>query len=177
MNNDLDTAREAEIVAQDLIRLAARLRDRSAQASASTEPALPAREAGSRKWRDAGETYLPLAQRIYRARRQRAEFWPAELFGEPVWDILLDLYIRACEGRDVSVTSACVASSVPSSTALRWLNLLESNGLVDRHDAPHDSRVHYVRLTMDGTRRMQQFLRQIEGDHRGKTEPFLVRAR
>jgi hypothetical protein len=112
MNNDLDTAREAEVVAQDLIRLAARLRDRSARASASTEPAPPAREAGSRKWRDAGETYLALAQRIYNARRQRAEFWPAELFGEPVWDIMLDLYIRACEGRDVSVTSACIASSV-----------------------------------------------------------------
>jgi hypothetical protein len=37
--------------------------------------------------------------------------------------------------------------------------------------------VHYLRLTIDGTRRMQRFLRQIEGDHRGETEPFLVGGR
>jgi DNA-binding MarR family transcriptional regulator len=172
MNSDLDTALEAEIVAQGLIRLAERLRNSTTQASAFAELAVNT-GAGSRK----REAYFALATRIYEMRRQRTEFWPAELFGEPAWDIMLDLYIRECEGREVNVTSVCIASSVPQSTALRWVSLLESNGLIERRGAPHDFRVQYLRLTKDGSQRMQRFLRQTKGDHLGATEPLLLRAK
>src|SRR5688500_844664 len=74
---------------------------------------------------------VELARQIYSARRKRSVLteWD-ELFGEPAWDMLLDLFIAAHENRGVSVTSACLASSVPETTALRWLQLLENKGLV-----------------------------------------------
>ena len=37
------------------------------------------------------------AREIYAARRRRHKYLPADLFGEPTWDILLDLYVAARE--------------------------------------------------------------------------------
>ena len=39
-----------------------------------------------------------------------------ELFGEPAWDILLDLYIANVENKPVSVSSACIGSAAPPTT-------------------------------------------------------------
>jgi hypothetical protein len=72
------------------------------------------------------------ARRHYRLRRIRdQEFGPA-LFGEPAWDILLDLYIAASDPRLVSVMSASLATSVSTEDTARWLTLLEKQGLVER---------------------------------------------
>lgn len=88
------------------------------------------------------------AQRTYRDRRRRAEVFGDEtLFGEPAWDILLDLYVSGERGKRVAVTSACIGSGVPSTTALRWLNVLEARGLVEREDDNADARRSFVRLT------------------------------
>lgn len=175
MSNDLESALEAEIVAQELIRLAEKLRARSAQASVNDASEAPPSEPRPRKRREVGETYLSVARQLYRARRQRTEFWSTELFGEPAWDIMLDLYIHACEGRDISVSSACIASCVPATTASRWMNLLESHGLVERQKARHDFRVQYVQLTIEGTRHMQRFLRQVACGHQVEAERLSLR--
>jgi DNA-binding MarR family transcriptional regulator len=82
-----------------------------------------------------------------RLRRSRDQFLPAYLFSEPAWDILLDLFAADVEGRSVSVSSACIAASVPTSTALRWLTKLENQGLVERSDDSQDRRRVYVRIT------------------------------
>ncbi len=102
------------------------------------------------------------AQRIYRARRVRDRYLPPEIFGEPTWDLLLDLYSAKIEGLEIDLTSACQASSVPESTALRYIAVLEQRGLVVRYDHPQDRRVHLLRLTTDGFRRMQGFFTWLE---------------
>src|SRR3546814_1454123 len=56
----------------------------------------------------------------------------SELFGEPAWDMLLDLYAAALEGRRLSVSSSCLAAGVPPTTALRWQRLLVERELVER---------------------------------------------
>ena len=45
----------------------------------------------------AARAHLALARELYSARRRRARFFPAALFGEAAWDILLDLYIARHE--------------------------------------------------------------------------------
>lgn len=71
------------------------------------------------------------ARRLYRLRRLRdREFGPA-LFGEPAWDLLLDLYIAASDPL-VSVMSASIAACVSTQDTARWLTLLEQHGLVER---------------------------------------------
>ena len=97
---------------------------------------------------DVPQSLADLARRLYTLRRRRARHLPAELFGEPACEILLDLFIAAEEGRLIPVTSACIAADVPGTTALRWLTLLESRGMVERRPDPRDGRRCHVALTV-----------------------------
>jgi hypothetical protein len=90
---------------------------------------------------------VKVAEDELRRRRMRSRFLPSELFGEGAWSMLLDLFICEQRGRMVSTTSVCIASDVPATTALRWLDLLESKGLIERSAANRDKRVRYVSLT------------------------------
>lgn len=90
---------------------------------------------------------LELAKLDYRSRQQRYRHLPLVLFGEPAWDILLDLFIAAIQRRLISVSSACLASAAPFSTALRHLGKLERKGLVERIESNEDQRVVLVKLT------------------------------
>ena len=86
-----------------------------------------------------------LARGYLRHRRQRERQLP-DLFADPAWDLLLDLFAATMERRRVSVSSACVAAAVPPTTALRWIGILEARGLIGRIADPKDRRVTYLRL-------------------------------
>jgi DNA-binding MarR family transcriptional regulator len=107
------------------------------------------------------DTSVARAIEIYRSRRRRdAAFGEdADLFGEPAWDILLDLLDADAQGRRISVTSASLASSVPATTGLRMIAILEERGLVMRTDDPLDRRRSHVSLTGKGRAAMQAALR------------------
>lgn len=102
--------------------------------------------------------HLAVAREIYAERRRRHKHLPADLFGEPTWDILLDLYIAAREDRRVPTTSACIGAHVPPTTALRWLRILEARGLVEREDDGRDGRRTFVRLSPRGLSAMDACL-------------------
>ncbi len=98
------------------------------------------------------------ARQAYANRRRRtALFGNAELFGEPAWDIMLDLYIAHAEGKPVSVSSACIGSAAPPTTGLRWLGVLADNDLVLREHDPEDQRRVMVRLTDRGLAAMDGY--------------------
>jgi hypothetical protein len=102
--------------------------------------------------------WVELARQTYEDRRRRTKiFQSEELFGEPAWDILLDLFIAAKERRRVSVTSACIGSAVPATTALRWISILERQGLLMREADPGDARRVYVRLSPSGYEAMLEY--------------------
>lgn len=108
---------------------------------------------------------LDYARWAYRSRRSRSHYFGDErLFGEPAWDMLLDLYIADREGKRVPVTSACIGAAVPTTTGLRWLALLEQQGLVIREPDPADARRALVRLTTHAVDAMERFLRRAQQD-------------
>ena len=45
---------------------------------------------------------VELARRLYLSRRRRPRFLPDRILGEPGFDILLDLLVRAADGRAVA---------------------------------------------------------------------------
>lgn len=99
------------------------------------------------------------ARQIYTNRRRRGlVFGDASIFGEPVWDILLDLFVAAKDQKRVAVTSACIGAAVPATTALRWISVLEEKGLILRENDPDDNRRVFVRLTATGYARMVNYL-------------------
>lgn len=86
---------------------------------------------------------------IERRKRDRI-FEKYDLFGEPSWDILLDLFVMDEAQREVSVSSAVIASSAPSTTGLRHLAKMVELGLIERVSDPRDKRRFNVRLTSTG---------------------------
>jgi len=107
-------------------------------------------EEGSERLLRATRPALPdprLVRRIIRQRQHRAHFFDGELFADPAWDMLLDLTAARVEHLRVSVTSLCIASGVPPSTALRWIGQLIDAGLLQRVDDETDRRRAFIALT------------------------------
>lgn len=108
-----------------------------------------------------------VARNAYRERRRRSNiFDDPTLFGEPAWDILLDLFIAAKERKRLPVTSACIGAAVPATTALRWLTVLEEKHLIVRENDMADARRVFVRLSSDGYEKMVAYFANVAGDMR-----------
>ncbi|MFC4296156.1 MarR family transcriptional regulator [Novosphingobium tardum] len=97
------------------------------------------------------------AEALYMGRRIRDKMFPQGLFGEPAWDILLDLYLAQANDKPLGVTAVCLGSQVPATTALRYIALLEDAGLVMREPDSADNRRILVQLTVAGTQSMESF--------------------
>lgn len=93
---------------------------------------------------------VTLAEEELRRRRLRYSHLPRDLFGEAAWSMLLDLFICQHRGQTMSASSACLASDVPNTTARRWLDVLESQGLVERPCVGDDRDEQHVSLSAAG---------------------------
>jgi CheY-like chemotaxis protein len=95
---------------------------------------------------------------IIRGRRLRDQFFCAELFADPAWDMLLDLMAARLERRQVAVSSLCIAAAVPPTTALRWIKTLTDEGLFVRVADPKDGRRIFIELSDEAARGMTAYL-------------------
>lgn len=107
--------------------------------------------------------HVAAAHRLYRERRARLQSFSQSfaIFGEPGWDILLEIYLADTVGRAMCVGTACLAADVAQTTGLRWLAKLERIGLVTREDDPRDGRRGLVMLTPSGRAEMERYLARI----------------
>jgi DNA-binding response OmpR family regulator len=90
-------------------------------------------------------------------RRDRSAYFPADLFSDPCWEMLLDLYDARLADEEVTVTSLGAASGVPLTTALRRMEALQAHGLIDRVEDRSDKRRTIMRLTDQGLRAVENF--------------------
>lgn len=102
-----------------------------------------------------------MLHRIIRCRRLRAQLFGENLFADPAWDMLLDLAVARAQAKQVSVMALCHASGVPSTTALRWIRLLEEAGLVLREDDARDRRRSNIRLSSHAEVAMETYLNAV----------------
>lgn len=102
--------------------------------------------------------YAKLAERIYRARRDRERIFSDSIFADPAWDLLLDLFVRTQRNEQVSISSACHAASVPEATALRYLKALTEKNYVERISHPNDRRSTTLKMTPLGSELMIKWL-------------------
>jgi hypothetical protein len=99
-----------------------------------------------------------IASSIHDARKRRMNLFDASLFGEPAWDMLLTLFIARCRGQQVTTTRLCAAGGAPHATGLRWIGLLNAQGLLQRLRAPGDARVMLIELTETGYGLMRRYV-------------------
>lgn len=101
------------------------------------------------------------AQALYKTRRVRARHFDENIFGEPAWDMLLDLYVHNNSANRTSVKSLCLASHVPETTALRWIGLLVDAALVIRESDESDRRRVFLSLTPSGEAAIRRYLVEV----------------
>lgn len=89
------------------------------------------------------------------ARRAREEMLGANLFAEPAWDILLELYAAVLGGRRMTLNDVATAIGIPEPTAARWIAALNDHGLVTSH-INLGQRSAAVTLTQKGASQMKQ---------------------
>lgn len=156
--HDATQEREAErlrLLNEEVARLAAVLSDFAAD---------PMR----RELREPGRGYRPepggapdptprTVRATIRARRLRDQHFTPELFADPAWDMLLDLYAARLEGSRVSVSSLCIAASVPPTTALRWIGTMHDAGLFEREADPGDRRRAHIMLSTRAAEAMRGY--------------------
>lgn len=102
-----------------------------------------------------------LVRRIIRQRQLRARFLDNDLFADPAWDMLLDLTASRLEGKRVSVTSLCIASGVPPTTALRWIGQMVDAGLFVRLSDGADKRRAFIDLSEKAMQAMARYFTEI----------------
>ena len=91
-----------------------------------------------------------VAMRVRELGKRRERFLPAELLGEPCWQMLLELFIQFAGGAKVSTKSLSLISGSPDTTAHRLIDRLEDAGLIKRSTSTSDKRVTLVELTRKG---------------------------
>jgi hypothetical protein len=102
-----------------------------------------------------------LVRRIIRHRQLRGRHLDAQLFADPAWDMLLDLTAARAEHRRVSVTSLCIASGVPPTTALRWIGQMVDQGQFVRVGDKSDRRRAFIELSERCTDAMARYFAEI----------------
>ncbi len=106
---------------------------------------------------------MMIAQWIYRSRRDRPGVDDPRLFGEPAWDMLLDLYVHQAKGLTTSITGACIGSHAPATTALRYVDLLCEQGWIAKVPDDSDRRRSFLALTAESTQRLDAYFDQMLG--------------
>ena len=95
-------------------------------------------------------------RRLIESRRARSVVFGADLFADPGWDILLNVYLADLQGEGVAITKVCDAVP-PMTTTLRWISRLENDGLIARAPDPSDKRRAFLSMTGRGRTLMAQY--------------------
>ena len=143
--SDRDSAR-LNALGRDVERIARALSDIASEADAETA---------------SNSVTAPVVRSIIKRRRDRERYFPAELFGDPAWDMMLDLIAAELEGRSVSVSSLCIAAAVPTTTALRWIRNLCDARVFERNIDPEDARRGIISLSPTTTELMLAYLASV----------------
>ena len=80
-----------------------------------------------------------------------------ELFGEPAWDMLLDLFVNEREGKRLSMSSLCTAAAIPESSAMRLAQRLCDAGLLVRLPDPADGRRSFMKIAPETAHRLRAY--------------------
>lgn len=109
--------------------------------------------------RSSNDPFARELRQTIRDRRTRDRIFKSLVFADPMWDILLDLTLARLESRKISISSAAIAASVPTATALRCLKDLVHSGMVERVADIYDKRRTFVQISDKAFDQMCDFRR------------------
>jgi len=92
-----------------------------------------------------------------RARRLRYQLFDKELFADPAWDMLLDLFQAELAQIRIPVSALCTAAAVPPTTALRWIKTMTDADLFRRRADAYDGRRIFMELSPAASAGMRRY--------------------
>ena len=93
---------------------------------------------------------LCLATALREAYRLRATIFPGAPFGNPDWDVMLDLFIQEMNGFRTSLDHLALTGDLPAAVVFESVNVLAGIGLLERTQDRFDERVIWLSLTVAG---------------------------
>jgi len=96
---------------------------------------------------------------LLRQRRARDRYFGSTLFGEPAWDIMLELMIARIDGREMKISELGAASIAPGIAARQYVEALADAKLVERYEDADDEGDCYLALSSEAARRMAELYR------------------
>jgi DNA-binding MarR family transcriptional regulator len=103
-------------------------------------------------------------RRTIAARADRKRIFSASLFSDPAWDMLLELYVASLAQRRLQISRLMERTGVPGTTTLRWIAVLEKEGLIQRQSDRLDARLVLLSLTEDGRKNMDAYFDVLPAD-------------
>ena len=93
-------------------------------------------------------TPLTVATIALKIRQRRARYVSSDLFSEPVWDAMLDMFIDSDPLVERTAEHLAGTAGIAVSTMRRWLNLMVKEGLIEL--APDSGQAQTYGLTDRG---------------------------
>jgi DNA-binding MarR family transcriptional regulator len=112
-----------------------------------------------------------LLRQLIRQRDRRRRYFKDNYFADPAWDMLLDLAAARGENKRVSVTSLCLASRVPPTTALRLIGQMTKAGLLQRMDDTIDRRRSFITISDEAANAIARYFADMEEE--GGRSPYI----
>ena len=97
-------------------------------------------------------------------RKARRRYFPADLFHEPAWEMLVALFIIYQTDHSMNVKALVSCSDAPATTSQRWIDHLHKSGLIDRVTDTVDRRRIDISLSDRGYDAMVRYLKDIGGE-------------
>jgi len=97
---------------------------------------------------------LRIAVAVRQACRLRAAIFPGAPFGNPVWEVMRELFIQEMNGFRTSLDNLSLAGEMPAATVYDSVDTLVGLGLVERTTDRFDNRTQWLSLTVHGRQGM-----------------------
>ncbi|HEY9090341.1 helix-turn-helix domain-containing protein [Parasphingorhabdus sp.] len=83
------------------------------------------------------------------------------LFADSCWNMCLDTYICDLKGKKVTVSSIAHGSGIPMTTAMRYLNVMTEEGMLQKSPNPSDNRMIFLSISASCKAKISAILRQL----------------
>ncbi len=94
-------------------------------------------------------------------RNLRNKMISQDLFSDPCWDILMDVFSARLNDKNISVSAVATAGNMPHTTGLRYIDTLEKIGYIYRERDDWDGRRIFVKMTDDTFRMMKEYFLRV----------------
>lgn len=104
-----------------------------------------------------GGENLAALNRAIAARKVRQRHFPGGLFGDPAWELTLELYAAWLQQHRLTVSALCTRAGAPLTTGIRSIGMICDAGYAFRVRDPLDRRRVFVELSDNGARAMKKY--------------------